>query len=145
MLEIFGREWRMAGAGGGAAGLDARPWDIANEALAFLLEIAALGFLGWWGFSAGHEGVPRILLGVGTPSLAILVWGLFAAPRARWRPRLALVLVVKALVLGGGAAALYAVGHPVAAGVVAVVTAVNTAVAEYFRASPSGVRSPDLS
>ncbi|WAZ26209.1 YrdB family protein [Streptomyces cinnabarinus] len=134
----------MAGTGSGVAGLDARPWFVANEVLAFLLEIAALAFLGWWGFGAGHEGALRVLLGVGTPSLAVLVWWMFAAPRARWRPRLALVLVVKALVLGGGAAALYAVGHPVAAGVVAVVTAVNTAVAEYFRASPSGVRSPNL-
>ncbi|MFF8941412.1 YrdB family protein [Streptomyces sp. NPDC014864] len=126
----------MAGDTGGVAGPSARPWYGANEVLAFLLELAALGFLGWWGFGAGHEGALRILLGVGTPLLAIMVWALFAAPRARLRPRLPLVLVVKALVLGGGAAALYGVGHPVAAGVVAVVTALNTAVAEIFRATP---------
>ncbi|WP_323377620.1 YrdB family protein [Streptomyces sp. RB17] len=105
--------------------------------MAFLLELAALGFLGWWGFGAGHEGVLRILLGLGTPLLAVVVWALFAAPRARWRPRLPLVLVVKALVLGGGAAALYGVGHPVAAGAMAVVTAANITVAETFRTSPS--------
>ncbi|OLZ61361.1 hypothetical protein AV521_43740 [Streptomyces sp. IMTB 2501] len=127
----------MAGGSGGVAGLDARPWYAANEAVAFLLELAALGLLGWWGFGAGHEGVLRILLGVGTPLLAVVVWALFAAPRARWRPRLLLVLVVKALVLGGGAAALYGVGHPIAAGAMAVVTAANIAVAETFRTSPS--------
>lgn len=44
--------------------------------------------------------------------------------------------MVKAPVLGGGAAALYGVGHPVAAGAMAVVTAVNITVAETFRASP---------
>lgn len=129
----------MAGDTGGVAELGARPWYGANEVLAFLLELAALGFLSWWGFGAGHEGPLRILLGVGTPLLAIMVWALFAAPRARLRPRLPLVLVVKALVLGGGAAALYGVGHPVAAGVVAVVTAVNTGVAEIFRATPPSV------
>ncbi|MEU6420007.1 YrdB family protein [Streptomyces spiralis] len=119
-----------------AAGLDARPWYAANEALAFLLELAALGFLSWWGFGAGHQGALRILLGVGTPLLAAVVWALFAAPRARLRPRLPLVLVVKALVFGAGAAALYGAGHPVAAGAVAVVTVTNTAVAEIFRAAP---------
>ncbi|MGW6061846.1 YrdB family protein [Streptomyces sp. NPDC055189] len=126
----------MAGNADGVAGLDARPWYAANEALAFLLELAALGFLSWWGFGAGHEGALRLLLGVGTPLLAIVLWALFAAPRARLRPRLPFVLVVKALVLGGGAAALYAVGHSVAAGIVAVVTVLNTAVAEAFRTVP---------
>ena len=129
----------MAGDTGGMAGFGARPWYGANEVLAFLLELAALGFLSWWGFGAGHQGALRILLGVGTPLLACVVWGLFAAPRARLRPRLPLVLVVKALVFGGGAAALYGVGHPVAAGVVAVVTVVNTAVAEFLRAAPPSV------
>ncbi|MBL3669785.1 YrdB family protein [Streptomyces sp. M2CJ-2] len=127
----------MAGSSGGVAGLDARPWYAANEALAFLLELAALVCLGWWGSHTGPEGVFRILLGVGAPLLAVVVWALFAAPRARWRPRLPLVLVVKALVLGGGAAALYGVGHPVAAGAMAVVTIANTTVAETFRALPA--------
>ncbi|MER6331268.1 YrdB family protein [Streptomyces sp. NPDC001034] len=129
----------MVGGTSGVAGLGGRPWYGANEVLAFLLELAALGFLGWWGFGAGHRGALRILLGVGTPLSAIVVWALFAAPRARLRPRLPLVLMVKALVLGGGAAALYGVGHPVAASAVAVVTVVNTAVAEIFRATPPRV------
>ncbi|WP_369225413.1 YrdB family protein [Streptomyces sp. R39] len=129
----------MAGDTGGTAGFGARPWYGANEVLAFLLELATLGFLSWWGFGAGHQGALRILLGVGTPLLACVVWGLFAAPRARLRPRLPLVLLVKALVFGGGAAALYGVGHPVAASAVAVVTFANTAVAEIFRAAPPSV------
>ncbi|WP_234543544.1 YrdB family protein [Streptomyces shenzhenensis] len=129
----------MAGDTGGTAGFGARPWYGANEVLAFLIELATLGFLGWWGFGAGHQGALRILLGVGTPLLACVVWGLFAAPRARLRPRLPLVLMVKALVFGGGAAALYGVGHPVAASAVAVVTFANTAVAEIFRAAPPSV------
>lgn len=133
------REDSMTGDTGGVAGLGARPWYGANEVLAFLLELAALCFLSWWGFGAGHQGALKILLGVGTPLVAIVLWALFAAPRARLRPRLALVLVVKALVLGGGAAALYGVGHPVAASAVAVVTVVNTAVSEIFRATPPSV------
>ncbi|WP_327682236.1 YrdB family protein [Kitasatospora sp. NBC_00458] len=132
----------MAGDSVGTAGLDARPWYAANELVAFLLELAALGSLGWWGFGAGHEGVLRILLGVGAPLAGIVLWALFAAPRARLRPRLPLVLAVKALVLGGGAAALWGVGHSVAAGAMAVVTVVNIAVAEVFR-TPPVERGPD--
>ncbi|WP_258563961.1 YrdB family protein [Streptomyces himalayensis] len=81
--------------------------------------LAALGLLSWWGFSTGSDVVSRIVLGLGVPLLAIILWALFAAPKARLRPPLAVVLLVKAVVLGGGAAFLYGVGHPVAALVLA--------------------------
>ncbi|MFI6940987.1 YrdB family protein [Streptomyces sp. NPDC050418] len=108
---------------------------MANELLAFLIELAALGALCWWGFATGDHLAVRLLLGLGTPALAVLLWSQFAAPRAKRRPGLAGVLLVKALVLGGGAAALYGVGHPVAAVVAAVVVVGNTAVAEVSRRS----------
>lgn len=117
---------------------DERPWYTANELLAFLLELAALVCLAWWGFTVGDGVALHVLLGLGTPASAIVLWSLFAAPRARLRPRLPLVLVVKAVVLGGGAAALYGVGHPVAAVAVAVVVIANTALAETFRRTPPG-------
>ncbi|MET9901133.1 YrdB family protein [Streptomyces sp. NPDC006446] len=129
-----------------------RPWFAANELLAFMVELTALACLSWWGFTVGHGPGPHILLGVGTPLLGIVLWWLFAAPKARLRPALPLVLVVKAVVLGGGAAALYGVGHPVAAVVMAIVVVANTAVAETFRrtvpgrpAGPEGVTvSPEI-
>ena len=116
--------------------IDARRWYTANELLAFLLELAALACLGWWGFTAGGDAALHVLLGLGTPLAAIVLWGLFAAPRARLRPGLPLVLTVKAVVLGGGAAALYGVGHPLAAMTMAVVVTANTALAETFRRTP---------
>ncbi|WP_308437769.1 YrdB family protein [Streptomyces sp. Y2F8-2] len=131
--------------------VDGWPWYAANELLAFLLELAATACLSWWGFTVGPDGAGRVLLGVGTPLSAIVLWSLFAAPKARWRPRLPLVLVVKTVVLGGGAAAVYGVGHHVAAVTMAVVVIANTAVAEAFRrtlvALPAGqapvTRSPE--
>lgn len=116
--------------------LDGRPWYAANELLAFLLEIAALVCLCWWELAGGRGLALRLLLGIGTPLAAIVLWALFAAPRARLRPALPLVLLVKAVVLGGGAAALYAVGHPVAGVVMALVMVANTATAEIFRRPP---------
>ncbi|MER5177586.1 YrdB family protein [Streptomyces sp. NPDC002896] len=116
-----------------------RPWFTANEVLAFLLELTALALLGWWGFATGGNVLGRIALGLGTPLLAVVLWALFAAPKARLRPPLAVVLLVKAVVLGGGAAGLYGVGHPVAAVVLAAVMVANTAVAEISRRRPPQV------
>ncbi|WP_333773577.1 YrdB family protein [Streptomyces sp. IBSBF 3136] len=117
----------------GSGIVDGRPWYVANELLAFLIEIVALGLLGWWGFTTSGDAGVSVVLGLGTPAVAAALWGLFAAPRAPLRPSLPGVLLVKVLVLGGGALALYGVGHPVGAVVVAVVTTVNITVAEVFR------------
>ncbi|MEU6771818.1 YrdB family protein [Streptomyces sp. NPDC046759] len=127
---------------GATAVLDERRWYTANELLAFLLELTALACLGWWGFTAGDEEAVHLLLGLGTPLAAIVLWSLFAAPRARLRPGLPFVLAVKAVVLGGAAVALYAVGHPVAAVAMAVVVVTNTALAETFRRTPPVSSAP---
>ncbi|MGW3657682.1 YrdB family protein [Streptomyces sp. NPDC005151] len=114
-----------------------RPWFMANELLAFVVELAALACLSWWGFAAGGGAAARWLLGLGIPAVAIVLWGLFAAPRARVRLPLWGVLLVKAVVLGGGVYAVYRVGHPVAAVVAGVVVVVNTGLAEFFRRRPA--------
>lgn len=116
--------------------LSGRPWWAANEGLAFLLELLAVVCLCWWGFTAGDGLAVHLLLGIGLPAAGIALWGTFAAPRARIRLPLAGVLVVKAVVLGGGAFGLYRVGHPVAAVVLAVVMVANTGLAETFRRGP---------
>jgi Protein of unknown function (DUF2568) len=113
------------------------PWLMANEVLAFFIELAALVCLSWWGFAAGGSTAARWLLGLGTPAVAIVLWALFAAPRARVRLPLWGVLLVKAVVLGGGAYAVYRVGHPVAAAVAGVMVVVNTGLVESFRHRPA--------
>ncbi|MEV0494258.1 YrdB family protein [Streptomyces atratus] len=119
------------------AAMRGRPWFMTNELLAFVIESAALACLSWWGFTAGGGAAARWLLGLGTPAVAIVLWGLFAAPRARVRLPLWGVLLVKAVVLGGGVYAVYRVGHPVAAAVAGVVVVVNTGLAEFFRRRPA--------
>ncbi|MFD9502116.1 YrdB family protein [Streptomyces sp. NPDC060035] len=113
--------------------LRGRPWFAANEVLAFVLELVAIGCLARWGFTVVDGWVASVLLGLGTPAAAVALWGLFAAPHARIRLPLAGVLAVKTVVLGGAAAAVYGTGHPVAAAVLAVVLVLNTGCAEYFR------------
>ncbi|MFF3394268.1 YrdB family protein [Streptomyces sp. NPDC002669] len=109
------------------------PWFMANELLAFLVELAALVMLSWWGFTAGDDTAVHLLLGLGAPAAAAAVWGLFAAPRARFQLPLAGVLLVKAVVLGGGVYAVHAMGHTEAAVLFGIVVAANTVAAETFR------------
>ena len=101
------------------------PMDVnANDVVAFLVEILALVLLAWAGFSAG--GALGWVLGLVLPLLAAVLWGLFAAPRARISsPPLA--LATKLVVLGGGVVAGFVVLPPVWAVVVAIVVALNTA------------------
>ncbi|MGW1512995.1 YrdB family protein [Streptomyces sp. NPDC002394] len=102
------------------------PLHVFNEGLAFLLELAALA---WWGWDSAEGVALRLLLAVAAPAVAAVVWGLFAAPKARFRVPLAGVLLVKALVFGAAALALLGVDRPVWAFVFAAVALVNTALA----------------
>jgi hypothetical protein len=99
----------------------------ANEALAFLLEVAALVAVGVWGYHVG-SGVPlKVALAVALPVLVAVVWGLFAAPRAVVKLPLWGVLTVKALVFGAAALAFVHSGHTTVGIVFAIVVLVNTA------------------
>ena len=53
-----------------------------NLAVRFLLELAILAAMGFWGFKSGGGLMPRTLLGLGTPLLAAVVWGTFLSPKA---------------------------------------------------------------
>lgn len=105
------------------------PLHVFNEGLAFLLELAALAVLAWWGWESAENTALRLLLAIAAPGLAAVVWGLFAAPRARFPVPLAGVLLVKALVFGAAAVALHALDRPVWAVSFAAVALANTALA----------------
>ncbi|MER5208888.1 YrdB family protein [Streptomyces sp. NPDC002825] len=105
------------------------PLHVLNEGLAFLLELAALAVLAWWGWESAENTALRLLLALAAPAVAAVVWGLFAAPRARFRVPLAGVLAVKALVFGAATLALLGVDRPAWAIAFAAVTLVNTALA----------------
>lgn len=50
-----------------------------NLALRFLLEIAALFSLGYWGWTQ-HLGVLRYVLAIGLPLIAAVIWGTIRVP-----------------------------------------------------------------
>ena len=54
----------------------------ANLLLRFLLELFALGALGYWGFKTGNEAIAELALGVGAPLATAGVWAMFVSPQA---------------------------------------------------------------
>jgi Protein of unknown function (DUF2568) len=53
-------------------------------AVRFALEIGALVSLGYWGFATGGNLVVELVLGLGVPLLAAVLWGLFVSPKAKY-------------------------------------------------------------
>jgi hypothetical protein len=98
----------------------------ANDGLRFLLELAALASLAYWGL-AEHGGVVQWLLGLGAPLVAAVVWGLFIAPKASHPTVDPLRLVLELLVFGAGVAALCLAGSVALAIVFGVLVVVHLA------------------
>jgi hypothetical protein len=101
-----------------------------NLGLKFVLELAAFAALAWWGGTVGH-GVVSVLAAIAAPLLAVVLWGRWAAPRARRRLPLARRVPFE---LGVFALAALAIGTvSVAAGVVlAAAVALNAALLTAF-------------
>jgi hypothetical protein len=55
-----------------------------NLALKFLLELVALAAFGIWGASIA-SGFAAVVLAIGLPVVVAVLWGAFAAPKARRR------------------------------------------------------------
>ena len=109
----------LAGAGPGRSAL---------LTVRFLTELALIAVLIWAGVGASLPLAGRIVIAVAAPVLAMVIWGLWMAPRARRRladpVRLAAELVLFAV-----AAAALALTGPVLAAVVFAVIAMGVAIA----------------
>ena len=96
-----------------------------NLAIAFLLELCLLAALCFWGFAVGHGLPMKLVLGLGTPLVVAIIWGLFAAPRASRRLTGGGLFALKALLFCAAAVALWFAGLPVLAVVFIAVVALN--------------------
>jgi hypothetical protein len=96
-----------------------------NMGLSFLLELGMLAGLGLWGFKTGQGWVMRIVLGLGAPLLAGVIWGVFCAPKAQTRLQGLALAGLEIALLSAGAAALYAAGQTRLAWIYALLLVVN--------------------
>ena len=76
----------------------------ANDVVAFLVEVAVFVLLAIAGWRASTSLVVSVVLAVGLPLVAAVLWGLFAAPRALVESG-PLRLATQVLVLGAGVVA----------------------------------------
>jgi hypothetical protein len=104
----------------------------ANFAVKFLLELPAFAVLGYWGATVGHGGL-AVRLAIAAPLAAAVLWGLFAAPRARRRLPASARIPLELAVFGLAAAALAAAGSLAGAVIFGVVVIVVIVLLTAFR------------
>ncbi len=63
----------------------------------------------YWGFETGDGAAAQVLLGVGVPVAAAVVWGMFIAPKARHPVPLAVWIGLQVVLFGAAALGLAAV------------------------------------
>jgi hypothetical protein len=102
-----------------------------NLAVRFLLEIAALVAIGYWGWTWG-QGALRYGLAIGGPLLAAVMWGVFAVPGDRSRSGSAPVpvpgwvrLLLELALFAFAVWALYDTGATTAAGILGAIVLVH--------------------
>ena len=102
----------------------ARPVAAVNLGLRFLLELALLGAVGYWGFGE-FDGVVPWVAGLGAPLLVAVIWGTFMSPKAARPVHDPPRLVLELILVGGGVAALAAAGRSTVAIVLAALVALH--------------------
>ena len=99
-------------------------WRLGNFGLAFAVELAGLGIFAWWGWRTAGSTPVRLLLAIGLPVLAMVVWGLFAAPTADYRGPV-VTAVVKIAFFGLAGLALWSLDHRILGVIFVLVVAAN--------------------
>lgn len=95
-----------------------------NDVVRFVLELFAIVSLGIWGFVVWP--LPwNIVIGIGAPVLAVLLWALFRSPKAVLQVDPFVKAVVEIVVMGAAAFAWLGLGQPIVAAVFAAIATVS--------------------
>ncbi len=101
---------------------------MANLALRFLLELACLAALAYWGAGATSSDTANVAVAILAPLAAATVWGIWSAPRAPRRLSGRRLTCLELAWLGCSCVLLALAGAPLAAAILFVVTVANAAV-----------------
>ncbi|WP_433012619.1 YrdB family protein [Kribbella sp. CA-294648] len=100
-------------------------WRWSNLLVAFAMELAGYAAFAWWGWEAGSSTALRLVLAVGLPLIAAVVWRLFAAHANAKYGNPVVKAIVKVAFFGLAGLAVWTLGHPVLAVVFVLVVAAN--------------------
>jgi hypothetical protein len=84
-----------------------------------------LAVFAYWGTQTGSGFLVQLLLGVGVPIVAVVIWGIFLAPKSTRRFTGIPYVLLKLIIFGLSALALVAAGQQTLAIIFAVVVLVN--------------------
>ena len=104
----------------------------ANLALAFLLELAMLAAFAVAGWAATDVFWLRIVLAIGLPGIAIVLWAVWAAPRSDRRLKGRALLAFEIIMFGLATAAFWAAGQSLAAVIFGGLAVINLSLAQVF-------------
>jgi hypothetical protein len=96
-----------------------------NAGVAFLLELAMLAALSYWGFQGEKSVWIKWGLGIGIPLAVAILWGIFLAPRANQRLNIIGGTLMSLGLFCLAAIALYQTNHPTLAVTLVVIAIVN--------------------
>lgn len=97
-----------------------------NLALRFMLEMCGLVAVSYWGFQTGSGFLMKSVLGIGSPLLMAIIWGIFVSPKAPLQVKGFRRVVPELIIFGVVALALYDVGKPSLAIILATLAVVNS-------------------
>ena len=100
-----------------------------NDVVRFALELFALFSLGFWGYLAWPFPWPGVLIMVGAPVFAAIVWALFRSPKAVFPLDVVGRSLVEIFVMGAAVAVWFMIGYPVVGVIFGVLAAVSGVVA----------------
>ena len=113
-----------------------------NLGLRFLIELAALAALGYWGSQAGKGTAAHVLFAISAPLAAAVLWGAFVAPKAAVRVSETLRLAIELLVYAAATAGLAVADQTVLAIVFPVVAVANSASVRLLAGSKGEAQDP---
>jgi len=105
----------------------------ANVGLRFVLELCALAALSYWGFHTGDQLLLKIVLGLGAPLIAAVLWATLGAPAAQAKLSGVLHLALEVVIFGAAIVALAKADQSELAGVFAVIFIINRALMAIWR------------
>jgi len=56
-----------------------------NLLLSFLLELAMLFFYSYWAYNMAEQVVTKYTLAILVPAVVVIIWGIWAAPKSKYR------------------------------------------------------------